>query len=85
MRKNRSEQLSGSHEPETARDINSRIMLNLVREHQPLSRADLMRRSGLQRSTISVITEQLIAERWLRGRGGRAGIARAPAHLFASQ
>ena len=51
---------------ETARDINSRIMLNLVRKHQPLSRADLMRRSGLQRSTVSVITEQLISERWLR-------------------
>src|ERR1700678_1608070 len=52
---------------ETARDINSRIMLNLVRKHQPISRADLTRYSGLQRSTVSVITEQLIAERWLRG------------------
>ena len=51
---------------ETARDINSRIMLNLVRKHQPVSRADLMRYSGLQRSTVSVITEQLIAERWLK-------------------
>jgi hypothetical protein len=39
---------------ETARDINSRIMLNLVRKHQPLSQADLMRYSGLQRSTVSV-------------------------------
>lgn len=51
---------------ETARDINSRIMLNLVRKHQPISRADLTRYSGLQRSTVSVITEQLISERWLR-------------------
>ena len=59
---------------ETARDINSRIMLNLVRKHQPISRADLMRHSGLQRSTVSVITEQLIAERWLReGAVGRRG------------
>jgi len=33
----------------TARDINSRILLNLVRKHQPLSQADLMRHSGLQR------------------------------------
>jgi len=33
---------------ETVRDINSRIMLNLVRRHQPVSRADLMRRSGRQ-------------------------------------
>ncbi|HEV2320264.1 MAG TPA: ROK family protein [Verrucomicrobiae bacterium] len=51
---------------ETARDINSRIILNLVRKYQSISRADLMRYSGLQRSTISVITEQLISERWLR-------------------
>ena len=51
---------------ETARDINSRIILNFVRKYQPISRADLMRHSGLQRSTVSVITEQLISEQWLR-------------------
>ena len=51
---------------ETVRDINSRIVLNLVRKHQPVSRADLMRFSGLQRSTVSAITERLIANRWLR-------------------
>ena len=51
---------------ETARDINSRIILNFVRKYHPISRADLMRHSGLQRSTVSVITEQLISEQWLR-------------------
>lgn len=51
---------------QTARDINRRIMLNLVRKHQPISRADLARRSGLQRSTVSSITEELIAENWLK-------------------
>jgi len=50
---------------ETARDINRRIVLNLIRKHQPLSRADLARHSGLQRSTVSAITEQLIADRWV--------------------
>ncbi|HXG66575.1 MAG TPA: ROK family transcriptional regulator [Blastocatellia bacterium] len=50
---------------ETARDINRRIMLNLIRRHQPISRADLARHSGLQRSTVSLITEQLIKERWV--------------------
>jgi predicted NBD/HSP70 family sugar kinase len=71
---------------ETARDINSRIMLNLVREHQPLSRADLMRRSGLQRSTVSVITEQLISERWLReGAVGRALRGRRPTFLHLNE
>jgi len=51
---------------ETVRDINSRIMLNLVRKHQPVSRADLARYSGLQRSTVSAITGRLISEHWLR-------------------
>src|SRR5258705_12204246 len=50
---------------EPARDINRRIMLNLIRSHEPISRADLARHSGLQRSTVSVITEQLIEERWV--------------------
>src|SRR5882724_11048248 len=50
---------------ETARDINRRIVLNLIRKHQPVSRADLSRHSGLQRSTVSAITEQLIGEQWV--------------------
>ena len=50
---------------ETARDINRRIVLNLIRKHQPVSRADLSRHSGLQRSTVSAITEELISGRWV--------------------
>ena len=50
---------------ETARDINQRIVLNLIRKHQPVSRADLSRHSGLQRSTVSAITGELISERWV--------------------
>src|SRR5207247_7047612 len=38
---------------ETARQINRRITLNLIRTHQPISRADLARYSGLQRTTAS--------------------------------
>ncbi|HEX5221307.1 MAG TPA: ROK family protein [Verrucomicrobiae bacterium] len=71
---------------ETARDINSRIMLNLVRKHQPVSRADLMRYSGLQRSTVSVITEQLIAERWLKeGEVGNLPRGRKPTFLHLNE
>ena len=51
---------------ETARRINRDIVLELIRENQPISRADLSRRSGLQRSTVSQIVEQLIRERWVR-------------------
>lgn len=50
---------------ETARDINRRIILNLIRTRQPISRADLARYTGLQRSTVSLITEQLIEEQWI--------------------
>jgi len=71
---------------ETARDINSRIMLNLVRKHQPVSRADLMRQSGLQRSTVSVITEQLISERWLKeGAVGYLPRGRRPTFLHLNE
>ncbi|HEY6490661.1 MAG TPA: ROK family transcriptional regulator [Terracidiphilus sp.] len=50
---------------ETARGINRDIVLELIRSRQPLSRADLARRSGLQRSTVSQIVEQLIREKWV--------------------
>jgi predicted NBD/HSP70 family sugar kinase len=51
---------------ETARIINRDIVLELIRAGQPISRADLARRSGLGRSTISQIVEQLIGENWVR-------------------
>jgi predicted NBD/HSP70 family sugar kinase len=51
---------------ETARGINRDIILQLIRAHQPVSRADLARLSGLQRSTVSQIIEQLIKEHWVR-------------------
>lgn len=60
---------------ETARGINRNIVLELIRTSQPLSRADLSRRSGLQRSTVSQIVEQLIRENWVR-EGGVASLAR---------
>jgi predicted NBD/HSP70 family sugar kinase len=67
---------------ETARDINRRIVLNLIRKHQPISRADLSRQSGLQRSTVSAITEQLISERWVtEGALGHLPRGRKPTFL----
>jgi predicted NBD/HSP70 family sugar kinase len=67
---------------ETARDINRRIVLNLIRTHQPISRADLARHSGLQRSTVSVIAEQLIKERWItEGANGHTPRGRRPRFL----
>ena len=60
---------------ETARRINRDIVLEIIRENQPISRAELARRSGLQRSTISQIVEQLIQEKWVR-EGAQASAAR---------
>jgi len=67
---------------QTARDINRGVVLNLIRRRQPISRADLARVSGLQRSTVSLITEQLIRERWVvRGPVGRLPRGRRPTFL----
>jgi predicted NBD/HSP70 family sugar kinase len=67
---------------EVVRDINRRIVLNLIRTRQPISRADLARVSGLQRSTISLIVEGLIEEHWvLEGPTGRLPRGRRPTFL----
>lgn len=67
---------------EIVRDINRRAVLNLIRTGQPISRADLARASGLQRSTISLIVEQLIEENWvLAGPTGKLPRGRRPTYL----
>ena len=66
----------------TPREINRNLVFNLIRTHQPLSRADLARLSGLQRSTISLIVEVLIRERWIfEGSTGRLPRGRRPTFL----
>ena len=67
---------------EVVRDINKRVVLNLIRTRQPVSRADLARLCGLQRSTVSLIVEELIEERWvLEGATGRLPRGRRPTFL----
>jgi predicted NBD/HSP70 family sugar kinase len=64
---------------ETARQINRRIALSFIRRHPPMSRADLARFSGLQRSTVSAIIDQLIDEGWVtEGAIGRSPRGRRP-------
>jgi N-acetylglucosamine repressor len=46
----------------TPREINRKIVLNLVREHQPLSRADLARRMHVGRGMITQLVEGLITD-----------------------
>lgn len=67
---------------ETARQINRRIVLNIIRRNPPMSRADLARRSGMQRSTVSAIVGQLIDESWLtEGAVGPSVRGRRPRYL----
>jgi predicted NBD/HSP70 family sugar kinase len=46
----------------TIRNINRQIVLNYVREREPISRATIAREMALQRSTVSEIIEALTAE-----------------------
>src|SRR5213075_2087456 len=46
----------------TIRNINRQIVLNYVREREPISRATIAREMALQRSTVSEIVESLTAE-----------------------
>lgn len=67
---------------ETARDINRRILLDLIRTRQPISRADLARFSGLHPSTVSLIADQLVAEQWIiEGAFGHLPRGRKPRFL----
>src|SRR4051812_25645191 len=45
----------------TPREINRKIVLNLVREHQPISRADLARHMQVGRGMITQLVDELIA------------------------
>ncbi|MDQ3918634.1 MAG: ROK family transcriptional regulator [Acidobacteriota bacterium] len=47
--------------PNTIRDINRQIVLNYVRERGPISRAEIAQETALQRSTVSLIVEELKA------------------------
>ena len=58
-----------------ARQAQRRIALNHIRLRSAISRAELARVSGLQRSAVSVIVDELIEEGWVT-----EGAANGPAH-----
>jgi N-acetylglucosamine repressor len=66
----------------TSRDINRHIALNLIREHQPISRADLARRMTMTRGVVSVLVQELIAQGLIyEGATGEAARGRKPTFL----
>jgi N-acetylglucosamine repressor len=46
----------------TPREINRQIVLNLVREHQPISRADLARRMRVGRGMVTSLVSELLSD-----------------------
>jgi len=46
----------------TSRQVNRQILLNLVREHQPISRADIARRMTLGRGVVTTLVNELLQE-----------------------
>jgi predicted NBD/HSP70 family sugar kinase len=46
----------------TPREINRQILLNLVRENQPISRADLARRMDIGRGMVTALVDELLGE-----------------------
>lgn len=70
----------------TPRHINRNLIFNQIRVRQPISRADLARTSGLQRSTVSLIVEELLQEQWIiEGLIGQTPRGRKPTFLEVNQ
>ena len=67
----------------TSREINSRIVLNLVRTHQPISRADLARAMAVSRAAVSLIVNDLLARKLVfEGAAGQTVRGRRPKFLY---
>src|SRR5262247_3325408 len=67
----------------TSRAINSQIVLNLVRTHQPISRADLARTMGVRRGAVSLIVDDLLKSNLIfEGATGETLRGRKPTFLY---
>lgn len=65
----------------TIRDINRQIVLNYVREMGPISRAEIARETALQRSTISLIVDELRLDGLIEEVSGESTGGRPPSLL----
>jgi len=68
----------------TSREINRQIALNLIRTHQPISRADLARLMNVRRGVTSLLVSELLDEALIfEGAVGEAvGRGRRPTFLY---
>ncbi|HJQ32457.1 MAG TPA: ROK family transcriptional regulator [Pyrinomonadaceae bacterium] len=66
-----------------SREINRRIALDLVRTHQPISRADLARMMNMHRASITLLVNELLAEGVIvEGGTGESHRGRKPTFLY---
>jgi len=64
------------------RDINQTIFLHLIRDRQPISRADIVKATGLQAGTVSAIVNRLIKQKLIyEGVEGPSSGGRPPKYL----
>jgi len=68
----------------TSREINRQIALNLIRAHQPISRADLARKMNVRRGVASLLVSELLGESLIfEGAVGESvGRGRRPTFLY---
>src|SRR5687768_15138541 len=67
----------------TSREVNRGIVLNLVRTHQPISRADLARAMDVRRGVVSLIVNDLLREGLVvEGATGETLRGRRPTFLY---
>jgi N-acetylglucosamine repressor len=68
----------------TSREINRQIALNLIRAHQPISRADLARLMNVRRGVVSLLVNELLSESLIfEGAVGESvGRGRRPTFLY---
>ena len=65
------------------RDINQTVFLHLIRERQPISRADIAKATGLRPGTVSAIVNRLIKEKLVyEGVEGPSTGGRPPRYLY---
>ncbi|MDB4908758.1 MAG: hypothetical protein JWO05_3542 [Gemmatimonadetes bacterium] len=67
----------------TPRAFNRQILLNLIREHQPISRAELARRMEIRRSSVTTFVRELVASGAIYEKGTAPVVrGRRPTLLF---
>ena len=68
----------------TSREINRQIALNLIRAHQPISRADLARLMNVRRGVASLLVSELLSESLIfeGALGESVGRGRRPTFLY---